>query len=416
MKIARRSPEVPITHECDVLVAGGGPSGFAAAVTAARNGAKVIILERGASFGGMWTLGLVSPYFDAWNKEYGLNKEIMDILKGRNAWGGLWNIAFDNNQMVMALDEIAIGAGVTPLFLTYAEEAIVENGKVKGIIYAGKGGSGAILANVVIDCTGDGDIAASAGAKFEFGRPGDALTQPMTMMFKIGGVRDDYPKDDIIGWYREITKHNDEAAMLEKIPYDFPAIIKLPRSGEALIQWTHVKRHSGIDTNELSNAVVEGRKQVRYALELLKSAKDVLGDVYLLELPYLIGVRDTRRILGDKYISDDDVKAGTLFEDTVCNVRFGIDIHEPDKREQTVITHEGFNIPYGAMLPKELSSIIVAGRCISGSWTAHAAYRVTGNCVATGEAAGLSAAICSKKHLDPREIKGAELAATLQSK
>jgi hypothetical protein len=410
--VKRKSQEVPVRYQTQVLVVGGGPAGFAAAVTAARKGADVMLVERGGYLGGMWTLGLLSPYFDNQNKD-GINRELRELLKARHAWGGLWDISFDRCQMIMALDEMAAAAGVKMLLYAMAEEPIMDGDRVTGVIVASKSGPAAILADVVIDCSGDGDIAAAAGAEFKIGRDGDGMTQPMTMMFKVGGVREDYPRDDIIGWYNQLTKRIDETELLKQIPYNYPAIIKLPRPGEALLQWTHVKHQLGCDADDLTAATLEGRRQVRMAMEALKSIKDVIGEVYLMDLPEMIGVHDTRRVIGDYYITDDDVKNSRKFADGICRVGFGVDIHEPDKAEQTVVRHSGFDIPYRSLVPLKLENLLMAGRCISGSWTAHAAYRVTGNCVAMGEAAGCAAALALEHGIHPREISGEAVIASI---
>jgi hypothetical protein len=412
MKLRIKDPEIPVAYKTEVLVIGAGPAGFAAAVTAARNGAKTMLVERGGYAGGMWTLGLLCPYFDNDNKG-GLNKELKKKLKAVNSWGGLWDISFDRCQMIMALDEMLLGAGVDMLLYSIALEPVMDGDRMKGVIVATKSGLQAVTADIVIDCSGDGDIAAAAGADFKIGRDSDGLAQPMTMMFKIGGLKEDYPKDDIIGWYKVMISRIEEKTLLEKIPYNYPAIVKLPRKGEALIQWTHVKYKCGADANDLTSSTLEARKQIRAALEALKSIKDVIGDVYLLDLPEIIGVRDTRRIKGDYTICDEDVESGFRFEDSICKVNFGIDIHEPGEEEQTVIKHDGFYIPYRSLLPFGFDNLLVAGRCISGSWKAHAAYRVTGNCVAMGEAAGLAAAKAIKENISLREVSGRELSDAL---
>ncbi len=386
-RIERSSKSVEVRNHCDVLVIGAGPAGFGAAVTAARRGRKVTLVEYGCKLGGMWTLGLLSPFFD--NRHHdGLNAELRSHLQGSGHWGGLWDMSFDPTEMTLLLDEMALDAGVDILLHTLFTEPIVEDGRVKGCFVENKSGCQAILADMVIDCTGDGDVAARAGARYEIGRPGDGAFQPMTMMFKIGGVKEDYPRDDIVGWFRELTKVLGEDQVLSEIPFDHPAIIKLPRPGEALIQWTHVKRRLGCDGDDLSKGILEGRRQVRKAMEFFGSIKSVLGDVYLLELPAVIGVRETRRILGKYYITDEDVRSGRRYDDGICLVRFGVDIHEPEESKQTCFGHAGFEIPMRSLIPEDLTGLLVAGRCISGSYIAHAAYRVTGNCLKMGEAAG----------------------------
>ncbi|MGI5925402.1 MAG: FAD-dependent oxidoreductase [Lentisphaeria bacterium] len=403
MKITRPGSEITVRNETDVLVIGAGPAGIGAAIGAARAGAKVTLVEYGGKLGGMWTLGILSPFFD--NRHHpGLNAELRAHLQERNAWGGLWNISFDPTQMALLLDELVLAENIDVLLYTIATEPIMDGDAIKGVMVANKSGTQAILAKVVIDCSGDGDIAARAGAPYEIGRPNDGVFQPMTMMFKIGGVKDDYPRDDIIGFYRAICKEVPEDSVLKDVPYNYPAIIKLPRPGEALIQWTHVRYCLGCDGDQLTKATFNGRLQVKHAMKYLQLIKPVLGEVYLLELPAVIGVRETRRITGEYLISDDDVKNGQKHHDSVCTVRFGVDIHEPDKAKQTCWGHPGFDIPYRALVPLKVENLLTAGRCISGSYTAHAAYRVTGNCLAMGEGAGKAAAEAVKNNTTVRKL------------
>ncbi len=397
------SREIPVRNQTDVLVVGAGPAGFGAAVAAARAGARVTLVEQGMMLGGMWTLGLLSPFFDNADKE-GLNRELRAALQERKAWGGLWDISFDPNEMAFLLDEIAVAAKIDLLFGTMATEPILDNGTVRGVVIENKSGAQAILASVVIDCTGDGDIAARSGAPFELGRPGDNVFQPMTMMFRIGGVKEEYPCDDIILWYKELVKRVPEEQVLEQVPFNYPAIIKLPRPGEALIQWTHIRRCLSTDGDALTAAILEGRRQVKNALKLFEEIRDVLGDVHLLALPSVIGVRESRRITGEYHISDEDVKQGLTVKDGICRVRFGVDIHEPDSKKQTCWAHPGFDIPLRSLVPLKVENLMTAGRCISGSYAAHAAYRVTGNCLAMGEAAGRTAAEAAATGKSVREL------------
>ncbi len=413
MNIIRKAKDIPVRNECDVLVVGAGPAGCGAAISAARAGARTTLVEYGGKLGGMWTLGLLSPFFDNHHHD-GLNRELREALQARGCWGGLWDISFDSTEMTMLLDEMAMAAGVDILLYTMATEPILEGNVLKGVIVENKSGAQAILAKTVIDCTGDGDIAARSGAPFEIGGP-EGACQPMTMMFKIGGVKKEYGRDDTNGFYKELVKVMDESEVLAGVPFNNPAIIKLPREGEALIQWTHIRHRLGIDGDELTKATLEGRRQVRRAMELFKAIRTVLGNVYLMELPMVIGVRETRRIKGEYYITDDDVKEARRHEDGICLVRFGVDIHEPSKATQTCFGHKGFDIPLRSLVPLEVDNLLTAGRCISGSYVAHAAYRVTGNCLKIGEAAGVLAAIAAVKNVSVRSLVRMEPGAVIES-
>ena len=413
MDIRREAREIPVRNECDVLVVGAGPAGFGAAVSAARAGARTTLVEYGGKLGGMWTLGLLSPFFDNHHHD-GLNRELREALQARGCWGGLWDISFDPTEMAMLLDELALDAGIDILFYTMATEPIMEDGVLKGVVVENKSGPQAILAKTVVDCTGDGDIAARAGAPFEIGGP-EGACQPMTMMFKIGGVKAEYGRDDTIGFYKALTKVVAETDVLSGVPFNNPAIIKLPREGEALIQWTHVRHCLGTDGDELSKATLEGRRQIRRAMELFKAIRPVLGDVYLMELPMVVGVRETRRVKGEYYVTDDDVKEGRRHEDGICLVHFGVDIHEPSKSTQTCFGHKGFDIPLRSLVPLGVENLLTAGRCISGSFVAHAAYRVTGDCLKMGEAAGVMAAVAAARDVSVRHLARKEPGVVMES-
>ena len=399
--ILRPATHVPVRNHTDVLVVGAGPAGIGASVAAARAGAKVTLVEEGGKLGGMWTLGLVSPFFDSVGKG-GLNAEIRAKLAERGALGGLCDIAFDPVEMELLLDEIVLGAGVDAILHTRAVAPIMEGGEVKGAFLENKSGCSAILAGCVIDCTGDADIAAAAGVDFDFGAPEDGVAQPMTLMFRIAGVREDYPRDDTSTWFNCILEALGRDRVLADIPFARPAIVRLPGGrGDALLQWTHVYRASGTDAEQKSAATFAARRQVRAAQSFLRLARDVLGDVRIVAMPSVIGVRETRRIHGEATVTDDDVRAGRRHPDDVCTVTFEVDVHHPGDSGQTSIRHPGFGIPFGSLVPVGVRGLLVAGRPVSVSFLAHAASRVTGNCLAMGEAAGRAAA-----GLPPVEAQG----------
>ncbi|MBA4387207.1 MAG: FAD-dependent oxidoreductase [Verrucomicrobia bacterium] len=390
---------IPVMREVDVLVAGGGPAGMCAALAAARTGARTMLVERYGCLGGIWTAGLVNPLFEYANKG-AILADLVTALKTAGGWGGLWNMCFDGEQMKLLLDRMALEAGIDVLMHTLIVESLVEDGVVRGVVVENKNGRGAILARVTIDCTGDGDVAARAGASFGKGRSNDGLTQSMTLMFRVGGVK--FQQKDASDLYSVIRQFAPEEAA--GLTHNKPWIINLPRPGEAVVQMTHMLRMDGTRAEDLTAASMEGRRQVARAMEIFRKCASRLGDVYLIETAMQIGVRETRRIIGDYVITEDDLVTGRTFEDGMVTASFGIDIHSPDSADQIVRPVKPYWIPYRSQLPNGLEQILTAGRCISGTHEAHAAYRVTGTCAAMGHVAGTAAAMSVCAGVSPRKL------------
>lgn len=404
--------ETKIAGAYDVIVVGGGPAGTGAALAAARHGQKTLVIERFSCMGGMWTSGLVNPLFD-FGKKGGIVEELVaDIdAAGMSARSGYCYYTFDIEFMKLLIDRKLRQAGVDVLFHTYFALPILKEGAITGVVVENKGGRMAFLAKRVIDCTGDGDVAARAGAPFQYGRPGDHAVQPMTLMFKISNMEfvQQYPARDGNDLYQLMKR----AVEHEKLDYEFnfvnPCLLRLPGRQTGVLQMTHIRNLSAIDPWALSAAEMEGRERVDEAMRFLKNHLQQFANVQLDQTAPMIGVRESRRITGEYELTLADMKAGKRFEDGFATCRFGVDIHQPDGNSQEArpdLRIEPYQIPYRSLVPLGVENLLVAGRCISGSYEAHASYRVTGDCVAMGQAAGTAAALSIDRSLTPRRLDG----------
>jgi hypothetical protein len=301
-------------------------------------------------------------------------------------------------------------------------DAIVEHGRLRGVVVESKSGREAILAKVVIDASGDGDVAARAGVAYEVGRDGDGLCQPMTLMFEVDGVRA-FPVQRNAGELYDALVAAQKERGGPALPFarakNVPWIIHTARPDTAAVQATHVYRADALDTRALTRATVEARQQAHDLTRLLRGVPG-LENIRLVQTAPAIGVREARRIRGRYRLTLDDISTGRFFADDVTFGNFPLDVHEvnpaePDRSGRIHATRP-FGIPYRSLLPEGIDGLLVAGRCISGSHEAHAAYRVTGTCMGMGQAAGLAAALCAAEGKLPAQLDGAQLRRLLLAK
>jgi hypothetical protein len=317
--------------------------------------------------------------------------------------------------MTRLLETMMSEARVEFWYHTLMTDAIVEQGRVRGVIVESKAGREAVLAKVVVDCTGDGDVAARAGVPYELGRMADGLLQPMTLMFEIDGLGG-YEQKDKPHTYDEMVKAIEENKLSVQLPFGrvnyTPAIILMPRPGSAVVQATHVYRLNGLNPRDVTRGIVDARKQARDLVEVMRHMPG-LENVRLLRTAPTLGIRETRRIQGHYRLTMEDLEAGRRFEDAVTFCAFGVDIHEPAPGAGVPSGHgakmKPYEIPYRCLLPQGVENLLVAGRCISGSHEAHASYRVTGVCMALGQAAGLAAAWAAREPSPPAALLGPQI-------
>jgi len=410
----------PVAADVDVLVVGGGPTGIGAALAAAREGARTLVIERHGMLGGVWTAGLLNPFFDFERKGW-LVAELVDRLKKAGAWRA-WKFSwtFDIEAMKLVLETMLAETGAASWYYSFVADTIVEHGKVRGVIVESKSGREAVLAKVVVDCSGDGDVAARAGVPFRLGRASDSACQPMTLMFEIDGLGD---------WVQ--TKAEDlydrmaEAIRRERLPVKLPFgrvgyapwIINVPRPGAADVQATHVYQINPLDTRDLTRATIQTRRQAHDLVEVMKRIPG-LENVRLVQTAPAIGVREARHLAGRYTLGLEDLRAGRHFDDAVTFGAFGVDIHDvkPGEKSAHGAKIRPYEIPYRCLVPESVGGLLFAGRCISGTHEAHASYRVTGTCMAMGQAAGLAAALAAREGKSPGEIDGRSLRRALETR
>ena len=430
----------------DVLVIGGGPAGVCAAIAATRNGAKTLIVEQGNCLGGMATQGLVGPFMTCFDKSgrtqiiRGLFEEIVaemvrrggaihprDVRAGTayTAWivrGHDHVTPFDSETLKFVLDDLASEAGVEIFYHATLVRPLMDGRRVCGVEVLTKGGLCRIEAKVVIDATGDGDVAFRAGAPCVSGDPGrNGAMQPCTTFFRVSGLplslverwRADHPGERLFA--SEVQKA--KAAGEWTIPRPHINCYLTPRKDEWFVNVSRMNGVDPTDPQQLSDAETLGRRQVREVMNLFN--KYVSKDVRLSALATTLGIRESRHVIGDVVIDKNDILGGRVPDDTIALCAYAIDLHGGKGASGTLFLTvekgEYYGIPYRALVPKMVENLLVAGRCISATSVAAASLRVIPPAMAMGQAAGTAAALCAKDGTAPRNLKITDLIAALRS-
>jgi hypothetical protein len=421
--------DLPVAYDVDVLVVGGGPAGVGAGFAAAREGKRVLIVEQFNCLGGVATAGGHGHYsiFCEWagprrivgGIPYEIANRIVDEGFGTlDAHGTM----FEVEGLKFILDTMALECRAGLLYHTFFCGSIVQDGVVKGGIIQGKSGRRAVLAKRVVDCTGDGDAAASAGAQFEQGRPSDGQCQPATLMFAIGGV--DWPR--VQAWQTDYQmQHVWEQAQkngdMEPFQNQIMGFWWTPtRPDQVSVNFTHITDVDSTREERLSYATIEGRRQAYQCISVFRKYVPGMENCYMVSTAGTVGVRESRRIIGDVVLTEDDMKARRTWQDSIGYGSFFIDIHNidgPGMDATTCRPERGFRyqIPYRILLPKGLDNILTAGRCVSVTHAGLGSLRVMVQCFLTGQAAGTAACISIDDNVPPREIDIARLQAKLRA-
>lgn len=423
-----------VIHETDVLVVGGGNAGFVAAVAAAKTGAKTMIVEQTGVLGGTPVAGLMTislTYHDAYGNQVvtGVFDELLERMKLNGGAMGYTYETQGNMQYAAPFDaevakytmvEMAEEYGIKVLFDTICIDTLMMGNRIMGIVAANKAGSSIILAKRVIDCTGDGDVAVFAGAEYEM-RPKE-IRQPITLMFRMGDVNVekwiDFMKanpdqfnlvdgveslnkpwvlnilKDFVPWKKAIERGDmPEGFALEQVWYHTHGADI--HKGELTFNMTRTTGFDPTNPEELSEAHRVLQKQLPAAEKFIRENMPGFEKAYLIDSASILGVRESRRIIGDYVLQKEDVSSGRIPEDTVALSANPIDIHEghgagkfvwqkTDKRGSIP-----YGIPYGCLLPKGIENLLVAGRCASSTWNANGSIRMQASCCSTGQAAGV---------------------------
>lgn len=432
--------------DCDVLVVGGGPAGIGSAVCAARHGAKTILAERGGYLGGMATAGLVAPFMSSTTPDgntlliRGFYEELVNRMEAQggaihplNAQIGSFSAyrdkghhgltTFDYECLKRTTEEFCKEAGVELMYHLLFVKAETKGGKITGAYFATKEGIWKITAKVYIDCTGDGDVAWQAGAPYVYG-DGEGDIQASSLFFVVRGVD-----------WKAMDAHNEACKKADDFEGQFymREIIAAREAGEfpmwrqkialfqnldgtATVNMAQSDGVDGLDPKQVTDAEVDGRAQAAIIVKFLRKYVKGCENCELASTAEQLGVRETRRIVGEYTVTTEDAKNSVKYPDPVFCCANHMDIHRKGYVEYVARnTNDPYYFPYRALLPQNVDNLLCAGRCAAAERPVMAAIRVIPPCFAMGQAAGTAAALAAKNGQSPKQLDPAVLVSTLKS-
>ncbi len=432
---------VPVRAEVDVLVVGGGPAGIIAALAAAEDGLKVALVEGRSFVGGNLTIGLpVLGFLSQKGKPIitGLPQKLIDRLRAKGAASEHRpcplhvSLTLVEPEAVKSVAvEMLLERGVDLMLYSAFAGVVMEGERLRGIIIESKAGREAILGKVIIDCTGDGDVAFRAGVPCEQGDAQGGM-QPPTLMFCLAGVDTEqlrqslsqdpkaYRADFIPAEYfgqnhqfivvglRQLIEQAQKAGL--SIPTERTILITGLRAGEVWVNMTRVPGVDGTDPRSLTDGEIKARQQISDIHQYLVTYVPGFEKAQFTKAAPFLGIRETRRIVGQYVMNRDDILSCRRFDDAVAVGSYPIDLHRPNDTGCTLEwCGDCYDIPYRSLLPQRVENLLVAGRCISTTHEALAAIRVMSTCMAMGEAAGRAARIAVTDGVSPSQVNVSKL-------
>jgi len=410
-----------MSDNIDVLVVGAGSAGSTAAIAAARTGASTLLVDRFGFLGGTSTAVLdtfyafYTPGATPRKVVAGIPDEVVGRLAERgmaferpNTYGAGTGITYDPESLKRVWDELVFESGARTLLHAFVFGVQVDDGRVTEVDVATKSGVRRLRPRVIVDASGDGDVCALAGAPYE--APGDNV-QSLSTVFRIGNVdvarAEELPKQDL--WSLMRAARDSGRYELTRIE---GSVHRTPHDGVMMALMTRVRKVDATDADQLSSAEREGRRQAHEYFRFLRECVPGYERAVLLSTSPAIGVRESRRIIGEHVLTADEILAAAHFDDQIARCGAPIEEHHAGEDTRWVYLEEGatYGIPFRALQPQGLDNVLVAGRCFSATHDAHASARSMGTCMAMGQAAGTAAALSG----EPKRLAAETLCARLR--
>lgn len=408
-------------YSYDVIVVGGGFTGVAAALAAARKNLKVLLVEAGGSLGGAAVNNLVLPFMQYWTnvkKEDGSTERLLlsngiftEIREELAKLSKQDSDTFNEEVLKLVLQRMVLKEGVKLLFHSYLVSAEKDGKTVKSITVANKSGLMRLEANYFVDATGDADLATACNCETVLGREPDHLCQPMTLCFRISNIDFERSAKDSEKTNRLYKEYQKQGKI--RNPREDILIFNTQSANTLHFNSTRVVKKNPVDAFDLTDAEIEAREQVWELYTYMRDNIDGFQDSDLITSAASIGVRESRMLVGQHVLTGEELVACTKFEDSIAAGNYDIDIHNP---EGSGTSHyyfpegEYYTIPYRSLLPKETDNLLVAGRCISVTHEAQASVRIMPICCTMGEAAGTAIGVaaessCAVDAVDVKEVQ-----------